>query len=347
MSVAARELDPMSLIGAALSLPAVSLVLALIIAAGIVLFASRGTADTPRGPQGNARSVHNRYAPERRTLGVVALVVIVGFTVEFVVRGYALPYSELVHWWRFALPLAVAAVGLAIIVGLIATRGSTRSESPVISGSRRTWSTFSSRPALISTLTVGALLASTTVLAGLASSPNGEGRYVWLTIPIPNEPAIDPIRLPFYGWTYGLPVLVCLVTVGVLWWATLDRNAARPFLRPETVSSERIARRNIASGATRIATATMLLALTGAWRLIADAGSGSSLTIIGQNGDAPYDASWRYAELATVAGWCAPILEVTALVLLLLVIAASLRRSVIAREPSTDSTAPINAEALR
>ena len=77
----------------------------------------------------------------------------------------------------------------------------------------------------------------------------------------------DPSR--FYGWAYGVPVLVCPTVLTTVTWAALHPNAARPYIRPETVTAERDARREVAVGTVRIATAGMLLALAGASRLMA------------------------------------------------------------------------------
>jgi hypothetical protein len=107
---------------------------------------------------------------------------------------------------------------------------------------------------------------------------------------------------------------------------TLRSNAVRPFLRPETVGAEQGARVEIASGVVRIASAGTLLALAGAWRFIARAGSISQLTTVDAEGrSGSYETTWRYAEFAVAAGWLAPALEITAFVLLLLV-ASRLRR---------------------
>jgi hypothetical protein len=170
------------------------------------------------------------------------------------------------------------------------------------------------------------LLVATTIAAGATSAADGRGQYIWLEIPIPNEAEIDPIRLWYYGWAFGVPVLIALAALIVTTALALRVNAARPFIRPETVAAERGLRSEVASGAVAVATAGMLLALAGAWRLIARAGSGTQLWIEGQNGGDPYEAAWRYAELATAAGWLAPILEVTAFALLLLVIATPRRK---------------------
>lgn len=342
MPMTGRAFDPVQLIWAALSFPPISLLIAILIAGGIVLVASRAAS---AGRQPN--SVRDRYAPEHRALGAVAVGVIVLFIAEFVLRGYVFTAQGLVHWWRFAVPLACAIVGLCIVLGIIVTRGTTSPDEPVMTATRRDWTSFSSRTMLVGVAAAALALVATTVAAGLASSANGQGQHVWLAIPVPNEAAIDPIRLPFYGWTYGVPVLICLAALVIVFWAALDRNSARPFMRAETVTAERAARRGTARDATRIVTATMLLTVAGAWRLIASAGSVSSLTITGQNGDAPYDAAWRYAELAIAAGWFAPILEVIAFVLLLLAAASGLRPARNHREPTRETKVPVSSESAR
>ena len=325
---------PLELVAAAFSLPLFSLVIALLVAAGILVVASRPRRED-RGaeqlPEPVTRSVRTKYLPEHRALGIAAIAVIVLFAVESVVRGYLLNLIDLnlidhVSWLRYATPVFSALLGISVILGLIVTRGTTPPESPVLPAARRTWLSFSPRRGLVSASITLLALVATIITAGLASSPDGQGRHVWLVIPVPNEAAIDPIRVGFYGWAYGLPVLICLAVLTIVTWATLHTNAARPYIRPETVTAERDARREVAIGTVRIATAGMLLALAGASRLIASAGTVSRLTINGQNGGDPYEVAWRHAELAAAAGWLAPALEITAFVLLLLV-ASRLRRT--------------------
>lgn len=263
-------------------------------------------------------SIRARYFPEQRTLGIVAIATIVLFATDVILRGYVHDFSAAIAWWRFATPMFGALVGIMVLLGLILTRGTTHSEIPVVPTARRTWTTFGPRLGIIAASVTMIALVATTLAAGFASSTDGEGRYAWLVIPIPNEPEVDPIRVPFYGWAYGVPVLVCLVALAAVTWAVLHSNAARPYIRPETVAAEQDARRVVAGGAVRIATAAMLLALGGAWRLIARGGSVSSLEIMGVNDGDPFDASWRYAELAVAAGWAAPVLEILGFVLLVL-----------------------------
>lgn len=198
---------------------------------------------------------------------------------------------------------------------------------PVTPTARRTWTSFSgSRSMIAASLAVLALIA-TTVGAGLASTPDATGQYVSLSVPIPNEPGVDPIRMEFYGWTYGVPVLVALAALLLVAWPVLHRNAARPFLRSDTVAAERLVRRETATHATLILASATMLSLGDAWRLVASGGSMQSLGVTGQNGGADYDAAWRYAELAVMAGWCAPIIETIALSVLLVIAARNLMRT--------------------
>ncbi|WP_243076053.1 hypothetical protein [Microbacterium sp. SS28] len=337
------------LVAAAFSLPLMSLFIALIVGGVILVIRSRpGGAGSraARSSEAVARSVRARYVPEHRAAGITAIAVVVLFTVDNVVRGYLIVAPDLVAWWRFATPVVCAAVGLGVALALIRTRGTTAPEAPVVPTARRTWLSFSRRGAVIGAGIALLALTATTITAGLASSADGEGRHVWLVIPAPNEAQIDPIRVGFYGWAYGVPVLIGLAALSALTWAVLHANAARPYLRPETVAAERDARREVAAAAVAIATATMLLALAGAWRLIARAGSVSQLTITGSDAPAPYEVAWRYAELAVAAGWLAPILEVTAFVLLMLV-ASRLWRGSSDAAPAREAWLGSRAEATR
>jgi len=313
------SIGPVDLVGGAFSMPLVSLAIAVVVA-GLILVLSGGrrTGDPIEGRADAA--VQSRYAPERRALGATAIAVVVLFVVENVVRGYVINVADIVSWWRFALPLFCAAVGLFVLLALVTSRG-TNPPEVAVANARRTWWTFGPRVGIIVTVVAFAALLATTISAGLTSSPDDHGRYIWLVIPVPNEAAIDPVRQWFYGWAYGVPVLICLVLLVAVAWSVLHRNASRPYRRPETVIDENTARCRIATDTVHVALAAILIALAGAWRFIARSGTGSRLIITGQNGGEPYDIAWRYAELAVAGGWLAPILEIIAFVLLIVVAA--------------------------
>ncbi|MEZ3161622.1 hypothetical protein AB1K54_13920 [Microbacterium sp. BWT-B31] len=341
----ARGFGLIDWVGAAFSSPLVSLALA-VLAAGVflVFVGARGRRrELVSLSEAAARSVRSRYMPERRILGIAALAVIVVFAAENVIRGYLLNLVDVVSWWRFATPLASSFLAIVVLAALVLLRGSAASESPVVTGVRRSWTTFGPRVGLIVCGIVLVVLVGTTIAAGVASVADDHGRYIWLEIPIPNEGAIDPIRLWFYGWAFGVPVLIALGALIAATGAVLHLNAARAFIRPDTVSSERALRAEVASGTVSIATAGMLLALAGAWRLIASAGSTWQLVIEGQNGGNPYEAVWRFAELGAVAGWLAPAIEIVAFTLLFLV-ASELRRGT--TEPSADAKSSELVEAM-
>lgn len=318
-----RSVGPADLVGAVFSLPAVSLVIAGLIVCAILIASRTARVSDPGAHRLGASitTLRERYAPEYRTLAITSIVVIIAFVTESVVRGRLLDVSHTVTWWRYALPLFCAALGLAALLSVIVFHGTTPPQIRVVSAARRNWMSFGPRTNII--VACGLLLAllATTIFSGLASSIDHGGQYTWLVIPIPNEAAVDPIRVPFYGWAFGVPVLLCLAALAIVTWAALHYNAARAYLRPDLVTGERAARREIAAGAVHIASAGILLALAGAWRFIARAGTGSQLIIEGQNDGAPYEVRWQFAELAAIGGWLAPVLEIVAFVLLLLVVA--------------------------
>ncbi|MFS0712241.1 hypothetical protein ABC195_16230 [Microbacterium sp. 2P01SA-2] len=312
---------PLDLTGAIATWPPMSFVLGLVAAATVVAIRANTSGGDERGAGliGARRSaLRRRYAGEHIALAVAGVAIALGFVLEFLFRGYLWDGSG-ASWWRVAAPLVVALMGVVTALVLVRTRGSGASERPVSPPVRRSWVSFTS-PVALSAVTVAALaLAGTTVAAGLASSPDDAGDWLWLVIPIPNAADVDPLRVVFYGWVYGVPALVGLVLLVIAAWRALDRNAARSFLRPETVAIERAARRRTAGGVVWLTTGACLLALAGGWRLIGNAGSTTTLVIDGPGTSSSYDVAWRYAELASIAGATAPIVEIVALCLLLVV----------------------------
>ncbi|PWC07166.1 hypothetical protein [Mycetocola zhujimingii] len=310
--------SPLEYVAAAFSLPLFSLIVAMLVFA----LAPSARRFLGRGPRSRiykrTPAAAARYSSERGALGGGAIAVIIVFAAENVVRGYLLNLSDVVAWWEYATPVFTAFLSLSVVLWLIVFRGTIPPEQPVLSVSPRTWISFGPRTGIAMSIAAVCALFMTTVAAGLASSADSRGRYIHLEIPVPNE-AIDALRPWFYGWAYGVPVIICLAALAITCGVTLQRNAARPFMRPDTVGAERAARVEIASSAVLITTAASLLALGGAFRLIASSGSISALVVQNGGESDSYEAMWRYAEFAIAAGWLAPLLEITAFLSLLAV----------------------------
>ncbi len=310
------------LVALAFSTPLVPFFCAVLVAEVLIALSWMRARRRPAEPLSSdaAASVERRYRPEQRVLAIGAIGVIFLFCADEVVRGYVLDLSLTIAWWRFVTPLAAAALALLPLLVVVRFRGTSAPQVPVLSPARRSWRSFGSRAGFLGGTAVLLALVATTILAGRASVANTQGDYAWVDIPVPNAPT-EPLRHLFYGWAYGVPVLVALSVLMLVLWMLLRTNSVRPFLRPETVAQERRARGAIATGALRLVTASSLLALAGAWRLIADAGGSSGVTVIGADGrEAFYDVAWSSAEIAAVGGALAPALELIAFVLLLFVI---------------------------
>ncbi|MGM1018225.1 MAG: hypothetical protein ACQEW8_11890 [Actinomycetota bacterium] len=295
---------------AAMGIPLVTLAIA------AVIFATLAFVQSARRPAeaAVADDAAGRYLPELGILGAGALGVIILSILDSVVRGYVLNLANAVSWWAQALPVLVAAIVVALVLVRIATRGSSPSTVPVGPSARRGWLTFLPRADLIAGVAVFAALIATTLAAGLASSPDAEGRYVHLVLPMANT-QVDPLRVWFFGWAYGVPVLICATLLAVVLWAALAANARRPFLRPATVADERRMRTRVTRAASHVAVGGLLLSLGSAWRFVAEAGGTNTLT----DPLGTYEVTWRYADLAAAAGWLAPVVEIAGFVVLLLV----------------------------
>ncbi|WP_447911517.1 hypothetical protein [Microbacterium phyllosphaerae] len=320
------------------SVPVTSLVIVVFLALVCEAWASKaaGGRDTVVPiSEVNRRSLRAKYRSAHAMLAAVGLVIIVWCVGEFIVRGYLVIVPEELSWVRFAAPVIGAALGLGLVLLQVAVSGSVAPEAPGSLVPRRTWASFSDRRDLFGAAFVALAFLTTTIAAGMAASADRRGISNTIELPVPNLATVDPIRLPFFGWAYGVPVLVSAGILLLVMAALLHKNASRPFIRPETVIAERIARRQVATGGIRIATAALLLALAASWRLIAGAGSVSGVEIAGENDGRPYEVIWRFAEFASAAGWGAPIAEVVAFTMLLLVV-VRYSRDAVWRPPTHD-----------
>ena len=311
--IALLTADPAQLFGALLSQPLFSLAIAGVVAAAWLVVRRRGSASGVATTSVELDdAIRTRYRPERVALRIAAVTVIVALGVENLTATVLPPDGDTVSWWRYAAPALAGAITLVALLLVITLRGSAAPRRPVPLAGHRTWASFGTRGDLYGAALATLALALTTIAAGLLSSPDPKGRYVWLEVPILNT-SVDPLRPWFFGWACGVPVLLSAAALLAITVAALRCNAMRPFVAPETLRLERLQRSTVASGILRISTASVLLSLAAAWRFIAESGTTTGLSI---EGVGTYEVAWRYAELAAAAGWAAPLVEVVAFLLL-------------------------------
>jgi hypothetical protein len=217
-------------------------------------------------------------------------------------------------WWVQTAPVIVAA-GAAAALLVRAYRAPQRPEVPVSPVARRGWLSFTRRrDAIVGGVVLAALLV-TILVAGAASAIGPDGTYSAIEIPVGDQ---GPGYATFFGWAYGVPLLAALaVLVGAMVWA-LHVDAARPFLRPDTVEAETGTRRAASRAVFALAISAALLALGSALDVIANAGLGS--VGVGIPGVGTFNYSTGYAALAPAMLWLGRALTLAAMVLLALTI---------------------------
>ncbi|MEV1130533.1 hypothetical protein [Agromyces sp. NPDC049794] len=177
------------------------------------------------------------------------------------------------RWWsdyadprveRFAIPMAAAIVAVVAYIAFSARRPAGRQLREVDLTPRSLWSFGSSSWFTLWAVLTG-LLAMTVVLAGLASSTDDSGRHIMILIQIGGSQA----GTIFFGWSFGLPVLVTLVALNgvvmiALWRIARPAVPADPVLR----DNDRAARRNQSRTVLSITSGAMAFTLGASWLFI-------------------------------------------------------------------------------
>ncbi|WFR67975.1 hypothetical protein P9139_06330 [Curtobacterium flaccumfaciens] len=171
------------------------------------------------------------------------------------------------RWWPEVLPLAAGVV--AVIVAGRAEAAPVAADRPVLDLRRRGPLTFTRGVEAFATAATTVILALTVLGAGLLSSQDDEGRYALITIPVGDA----TVSTEFFGWYYGLPVIVATAVLVVVTLAGLHRIARSPRTDMDRAGDD-LRRRDRSSAVLRSATAALLLTLGSAWQLVAQ---GSSL----------------------------------------------------------------------
>lgn len=214
-------------------------------------------------------------------------------------------------WWSLALPLAITAAGV-LAVAFSVPRRARRTGEPTLVGIRRTWLSFTDRLPLTLTGIAGALILVVTLICGAVSSPDEYGRYVFINFG-------DAGVATFYGWMFGVPVLIGLLLLITASLTALSRIATPPFSSPLAAQNETISRRTVSNAVVYLTGSVLALTLGGILKMIGGAGSGSVGVRIPGVGDFVWSPGYSsFAEFFTWSGW---FLNVASFVMLIILVA--------------------------
>lgn len=214
-------------------------------------------------------------------------------------------------WWVFALPLGIAAVG-TLAVAVTAPRRSGRTGDPALVGIRRTWLSFTDRIPLAAAAIAGVLILVVTLICGAASSPDQYGRYVFIVF------GDGAAAATFYGWMFGVPVLIGLLLLIAATWAALSQIATPAFSSPLAAQNEIASRRTISNAVIYLTGSVLAMTLGGILMLIGAAGSGSAGVGIPGVGDFQWSPGFSsFAGFFTWSGW---FLRVASFVMLIVLV---------------------------
>jgi hypothetical protein len=285
------------------------------VVAGLVL----ARLDAPRAvgrPAGSdARSIA-ALATERgiRTGAAIAIGAwVVRIGLEFEAVG-------MFAWWPNVITVLGAIVGVLVAVWPHRSERVARAASPTsIDLRRRGPLTFAGRPSLVVAVVSFALLVVTVVVAGSMSSADEDGHFTEFTMPV-GDGTVGTI---FFGWYFGVPVLIGAVVLGVLAWAAMDRVARGPLLADDRAGDEDV-RRMRSTAVLRIAAGTLLLVLGASWRVVA--GVSHLSTSIPRTAAGTVTFGTSFAAVGDVLGIAAVVVMVIGFALLVSVVAVRGRR---------------------
>ncbi|WP_218221251.1 hypothetical protein [Nesterenkonia sp. Act20] len=257
----------------------------------------------------------------RLALGVLALGALL-YSVSYRLRSYLADGMLLLdyHWWSYADLLLGACIGL-LCLGLLTALFRRTPASPVAPARPRTWRSFLGARQLLLLIIPTALLLVFVAFAGSASSPDEDGIYRILELDVGEDASGvgGGMRMTFFGWAYGLPVAGVALALVLLTLLVLHVNAARPFLRPETVTAEEASRSTLSSLVIFFSAGAVLVTLARATRLVSKAGD---ITLVRDG----YVWETSVSAISPWLFWASLALQLLGYVLLLLVARIALRR---------------------
>lgn len=195
---------------------------------------------------------------------------------------------------RFVLPLALGVITV-LLLGLPA-RGRRSSGAQL---TRRTWTSFLSRPWMVALGIVLALVITLTVATGLVSERDEDGHFTRYVIELGSGAA----ETDFYGWHYSMAPLITmaiLLVAAVVAWAGIARPP-----HPEDVEQDVALRRLRSTNVARFTTGALLLHLASVLRLLTST-STMSLTVGAESGEY-FSTGSAFSDLAPFLEYGAPL----------------------------------------
>lgn len=248
-------------------------------------------------------------APRRvMAVGAAFAVIVWGFG-AVAERRWIEPWGA--AWWRYAAPIAAAAIAVGVLAVWSARRRA-RVEEPVPPIARRTWSSFVELPSVAVFAAACACLVLVSVACGAASRRGPAGYFNVIDVVGSNGGLSS-----FYGWAYAGPAVLAVAVLVASCVATLHVDARGPYARPQSVAAERAERSGRARALLGLATAAVVLSLGGVFTFLAGTGFGN--VGYGLPGGEVVMWSVGFSSLApafTVIGWA---LQSVAIALLLVI----------------------------
>ncbi|MCD2441825.1 hypothetical protein LQ757_05980 [Agromyces sp. SYSU K20354] len=276
-----------------------------LVALGVLLFAVRASKSTDA-----AQSLAGR----------VASIFAAGGVATFWWSRWWAPFQEDPEA-RYAIPIAAATVAVAVYALVGSRRTDPQPLGAVDLSPRSVWS-YGSRSWFAGWWTLTGLMAGTVLLAGLASSTDEHGRHTMIFIQMGSANA----GTTFFGWWFGIPVLVALAVLILVVQLALWR-IARPAAPANPVQRERDRgdRRNRTRTVLSIAAGAVAFTLGVSWNFL---GRSSQLAggLSAPDG-VPIEVGTSFAALAVPLTVLGILLEGLGVALLLLALFQPRRRA--------------------
>lgn len=240
-----------------------------------------------------------------------AAIAVAGWLCVVVLHAFA---TSVFAWWPFIVPFVGGVLGVCL-VGLPSSgeRALRTAAGVTVDHRRRSWLAFVSPVAASTGIAVFVVMVVTVLAAGAMSSPDDSGRFTQFTMPVGDGTA----GTLFFGWYFGVPVLVGTMILAGTTWFWLSHGARTPIAAQGRFSDEFL-RRQRASALLRIATAATCVVIGEAWALIARAAQ-LTITIPG-TGAGVIEFGTSFAAIGSILAVAAYMLQGSGLALLVAVL---------------------------